>query len=830
MIHAESSAIAIALLFGCSSSNVTREIHKKQIAAERIEQSTVLKSPQFRLPRNFEPTTYHARLRIEERRFVGTIDIKGNITDNSSIVWLHGVDLGVTAATATHDGMTHKLDVTIYGSDELIGLRSSIPLVHGNWTISIDYAGQIYGDEDLVTATDNPTDSPAVGVFRRTVDSDAYFFTHAEPIYARWIFPCIDEPDLKVPWQLTLDVHRNSIALSNSPVIRETILDQEYKRVEFSLTQPLPSYLVAFAVGPFDLVESGKTSGGAKIRVVTQRGRTMDASWAAESTARVVRVIEAWFNIPYPYEKLDLVAVPHSGWLGMENSGLIMFDERLLHVDARDEETRSAQRSTWVGLVGHEVAHQWFGSLVTPKWWDDIWLTESLATWLAEKISLQPDSVRSRDPIEQSSTAMRILAEKSGGIRASFGSADSLKIDRFRQSMDYRFGPAVLSLLEAYIGADQFRRAMHAYATNYAHRNASAEDFVAAIDDVAKTQLGATFLGLVDSTDVPQVTMKMHCESQRAQLEIALSSPAIAWPLPICFAYDRDEIRENSCVALRGESIYVTLAVKACPRWVVPAAGRVAMYRVKWSEVDVDALIAQGWSKFSIDEQRTIFSQFNDKSLELAVVPKLLEVTDSTSLAMGAKALRDARSHASERGRALLDAWVVRKLAPRAKSLRFTGSAGDLSIVELVAKAGEPSHVREAMRLASYYQDLPPAVRRAVLGVAVSADPGIAARVLADVPILPGELRSDVIDALADAVGILDIAKGNRAKLMALDFSELVRLLTSRCDASRQRDVARLADDLLKSKSKIAETMIEQCVKRREATDRAIRKAFVPTK
>src|SRR5262249_35816009 len=160
--------------------------------------------------------------------------------------------------------------------------------------------------------------------------SSTYVFTQAEPIYARRIFPCIDEPDRKVPWQLTLDVSKDLLAASNTPVVRETAIDKDRKRVEFAETKPLPSYLIAFAVGPFDVVDAPAAKSGTPIRILALHNRGAEVAASAKLAPRILDLLEAWFEIPYPYGKLDLVAVPHLGSGAMEHPGLVTFGQNYL--------------------------------------------------------------------------------------------------------------------------------------------------------------------------------------------------------------------------------------------------------------------------------------------------------------------------------------------------------------------------------------------------------------------------------------------------------------------------------------------------------------------
>lgn len=196
------------------------------------------------------------------------------------------------------------------GGDDFAGFAFAHPLGPGPLRLHVAYQGKMPEKE-------------SGGLFRRHAGSDWYAFTQFEPIDARRAFPCFDEPGFKQPWQLTLHVPKTVTALSNTPIAAETDEAEGMKQVRFAATKPLPSYLVAFAVGPFESVAAGKAGmRGTPIRVITPRGRAKEAHYAAQTAPQLLALLERCFGIPYPFDKLDLLAVPDFP-MAMENPGLI---------------------------------------------------------------------------------------------------------------------------------------------------------------------------------------------------------------------------------------------------------------------------------------------------------------------------------------------------------------------------------------------------------------------------------------------------------------------------------------------------------------------------
>lgn len=271
--------------------------------------------PSLLLPDSVQPKQYIAELTIvpSEERFRGSIDIEIEVRQPTNIIWLNARYLTVELARLDAANTPVQARV-VSGGDDFVGLQFDNTLAVGSARLHLEYKGEI-----------NRKDTS--GIFGQREGEDWYAFTQFEPFRARQAFPCFDEPGYKVPWQLNLIVREEHIAVSNTPVASQTPLPGGTKKVAFAQTKPLPSYLIAFAVGPFEFVDAG-TAGmkATPIRIVTPKGMSSQARYAASATPRILELSEQYTGVPYPYEKFDSLAIPQTVSFGaMENPGLITY-------------------------------------------------------------------------------------------------------------------------------------------------------------------------------------------------------------------------------------------------------------------------------------------------------------------------------------------------------------------------------------------------------------------------------------------------------------------------------------------------------------------------
>jgi alanyl aminopeptidase len=547
--------------------------------------------PALRLARTVVPTRASVTLTLvaTEENTHGIIDFDVTVTESTRIIWLNAREIAVDEATVRQGGETIKVEV-IRGNDEFLGLRLEKDIRPGVGVVHIAYRGKIDGLSDR-------------GIFRQREGDDAYLFTQFEAIDARRAFPCFDEPSFKIPWDVTLRVKPNDKAFSNAPMASEKI-DGELKVVRFATTKPLPSYLVAFAVGPFDIVDVGKGGRNATpIRIIVPKGQGAETAYAADITPKSLKQLEDYFDLPYPYEKLDIVSVPRLRSFGaMENAGLITIRSSLALMPAGTE-TAAFQRN-YTSIMTHEIAHQWFGDLVTLAWWEDVWLNEAFATWMATKITarLRPDLGIEVGTVNRNHSVMiEDSLRSSRKIRQEIQTKND--IQNAFDGITYVKGAAVIGMFEQSTGAEPFRKGIQHYLSKRAMGNATSTEFLADVSEGSGKDLRAAFGTFLDRPGVPIVRASLSCtkEDGRASISIAQQqyeslgsqgqSAASLWQFPVCVRHGDGKTADQTCGVLNEKSGTISLPGTKCPEWFALKENGVGYYRATYTLAELTRLL-----------------------------------------------------------------------------------------------------------------------------------------------------------------------------------------------------------------------------------------------
>jgi alanyl aminopeptidase len=752
------AALVVCVLAACGSSAKTGpDPAAAQPAAPATDPAPTAAAvdppqPTLRLPRNFLPTGYRARLAIDPASdvFAGSIEIAGDIKERSKAFWLHGRKLKISAAKITRGERTVRVDVVPAG-DDLLSFRPAEPLDPGPITVAVEYTGSF----DIVEG---------MGAYKRLFDDVPYIETQFESIHARRVFPCFDEPENKVPWQLTLDVPTSQVAVANTMQTSETAVDAQTKRVAFAPTRPLPTYLIAFGVGPFEFVDAGKTRGGVPIRIIALKGRSHEAKWSAETAARIVGLLEDYFGIPYPYDKLDHISRPSLQGGAMENAGLITYGKRLILRDPA--QITHEEKLRWVSVAAHELAHQWFGDLVTMAWWDDLWLNEGFATWLASKIVVQFDPALRGELLDTNQRETALNADRvvnARRIRQPITNPGD--IFQAFDGITYQKGASILAMF------------VRAYLNKHRDGNATSADFLAAISEAAGRDVAPAFSSFLDQAGAPVVRAELRCDAGQppalllSQHRYVLpGSPpppeGTPWRMPVCVAYDRAGARGETCTELTSTRSELALDTKTCPAWVFANAGARGYYRTSQPESAIVALRDRGWKLLTPTERMVAFSDVSafaatgelDVAVQMSFVPKLLAERHRVAVTAAANAANQARRVVATDKLPRLDAWIRATFGPAARALGWQARPRDdidaersrAELVSLVAWSGDPALRAGAVALARNWKTLGGADRGLILSVAADADAAIFERLLAAAPVETNpDLRADLLRAIS---------------------------------------------------------------------------------
>jgi tricorn protease interacting factor F2/3 len=375
------------------------------------------------------------------------------------------------------------------------------------------------------------------GIYRAPYDHTHIVTTHFEAAQARRMMPCVDRPDAKAEFKLTVRISGDLEAISNMPV-ESVKADGPKKIVEFQKTPQMSTYLLYLGVGKFELQTEklGKTD----IIVATIPGKARLGRFAQDEAKQAIQFFNSYYNLPYMLPKLHLVAVPEFAMGAMENWGAITFREVRLLVDANSGTKTRMQVSV---AMAHELAHQWFGDLVTMKWWDDIWLNESFATFMSYKAvdSIHPEwriwnNFFNGEPRAETlvGALSRDCLRNSHPIEVAVNSPD--EIEQIFDAISYGKGAHVLRMVEAYIGEEAFRQGVQRYLSAHAYSNATGNDLWSTLEDVSGKQVRRIMSSWVQQVGYPVVTASLQdgrLSLRQERFLISGDSEGTTWPIPI---------------------------------------------------------------------------------------------------------------------------------------------------------------------------------------------------------------------------------------------------------------------------------------------------------
>ncbi len=550
-----------------------------------------------RLPDSVVPERYDLTLAIEpeDGRFHGTLAIHVAVREPVRSVTLHALDLEVRDAMAESRGVQRAASVSIDPATETITLTlEGTGLPAGPATLGLSFSGRL--------------NTQMKGLYEARVGPERYAFTQFEATDARRAFPCFDEPALKATFKITAVIPRQLTAISNMDAEAEAEDAAAHRRtVTFAMTPSMSTYLLALAVAK--LVPRPMVIDGTRVTVYTTDEHAGLTGFAHEVMAACLPRLNAYFQLRYPLAKLDLLGVPDFAMGAMENWGAIFFRENRLLLDPA--QASAATLRAVANVITHEVVHQWFGNLVTMEWWDDLWLNESFATWLACKIvdDWRPEWRSWEEFVRDRHWPFTVDAL--GSTRPiSSKVRTAAEAEEMFDALTYEKGASVLRMLEQFLGEDNFRIGIQKYIAAHQHANAPAASLWAALDaasgqpvaTIARdwfTRAGFPIVTVRGRTD--RGTISLEQSRYRADADAPQGSEA-PWAIPLVLAYEDDTGIQRHRFLLSDARAELRLPSKGKIRWIYANAGEQGYYRTH-HDGTLGKALADGLSRLSPEER-----------------------------------------------------------------------------------------------------------------------------------------------------------------------------------------------------------------------------------
>ncbi|HEY6959416.1 MAG TPA: M1 family metallopeptidase [Candidatus Limnocylindria bacterium] len=550
----------------------------------------------FRLTKDVLPSRYDLRFELDLDRWssTGWERITLRTAKPTQEIVLHAVDLDITRATLDGIPLT---GAHVEAEAQAVALRFANEVAPGEHTLEVEWTG---GIRDSLR-----------GLYRSVRGEERYAATQFEAADARRAFPCFDEPEFKAIFAVELIHPSGNAAIANMPVASQERVDERRTRTRFRETPiRISSYLVAFTVGPYEATPEAVTPSKIPVRVWLPPGLASQALFARDAHVRSVEWLQEYTAIPYPFIKVDAIGIPDFEAGAMENPGAITYRTRLL---AADEKNASIVTLKGVfSTAAHELTHMWWGDLVTMRWWTDLWLNESFASFVGEKCtaSLNPDWKYWRDFVADNTSAFNLDALASThpiSIEAKNAEEASERFD----AITYTKGAAVLRMIESYLGEDTFRAGVRIYLNRHREHNASADDFWHALDEASGQDVTTIMNAWIREPGHPIVTvaarradggLELTLEQSRYYSDRDAAPSAQRWPVPLVLKYGTaNGVREERYL-LRDR--HATIRLDGAT-WVYPNAGGRGFYR--WQLDDSgERLLDAGVKQLSAEERLSL--------------------------------------------------------------------------------------------------------------------------------------------------------------------------------------------------------------------------------
>ena len=593
-----------------------------------------------RLPQIATPENYKLIFApdLDKASFEGDETIAIEVLKPTTEITLNAVDIDFHDVTITSKGATLRATVKPEKEKQMVVLAVEKSLSPGPATIHITYTGIL--------------NNQMRGLYLGKDDHGRkYAATQFESTDARRAFPSFDEPAYKATFDIIAIADKGMVAISNYKQISDTPGPGDKHTIKFATTAKMSSYLAALVIGNFEYVEGSVD--GIPIRVYSTPGKKEMGKFALDAAEQIVAYFDKYFSIKYPYGKLDLVGLPDFSAGAMENVGCVTFREALLLID--DQHGSINRKKAIASVTSHEIAHMWFGDLVTMKWWDDVWLNEGFATWMSSKPleTWKPQWNFDLDDVSQATSTLNL--DSLASTRPIHQAADTPEqIQELFDGIAYGKAASVLRMLEAYLGEETFRAGVNAYLNQHQYANATADDFWTMQAQVSKKPVDQIMPTFVNQAGEPMITLKAQCSGNTTSISLSQkryyydrskfeAANDQLWEIPLCLKSSAGKSAEKCELFAKKEA---TLTMPGCSTWVMGNAGATGYYRIGYDADTVRALAQDAESKLSPAE-RIILEGDIWASVRVGREP----VGDYLALAQGLQA---------DRNRAVLEGVLLR--------------------------------------------------------------------------------------------------------------------------------------------------------------------------
>jgi len=613
--------------------------------------------------------------------FAGEETIQIRVLKPTSQIVLNSAEIEFQEATVSSGGARQTPRVTVDKEKEMATLAFDKEIQPGPASVHIKYTG-ILNDElrGLYLGKDK--------------EGRKYAATQFEATDARRSFPSFDEPAYKATFDITVVADKAHAVISNAKMLSDTPGPGESKHtVKFATTAKMSSYLVALAMGEFEYVEG--QADGIPIRVWGTPGTKQDATFALEVAEQCIKYYNHYFGIKYPFEKLDMIGLPDFAAGAMENTGLITYREVILLLD--DKKASVGLHREVATVIAHEIAHQWFGDLVTMQWWDDIWLNEGFATWMENKAvaAWKPDWHLELDDAQGTTGSLSVDGLKN--TRPIHQAAETpAQIQELFDGIAYGKAAAVLRTLEAYLGPEAFRAGVDQYLKQHSYGNATADDFWKTLAQVSKKPVDQIMPTFVKQPGAPMVTVQTQCAGGSSTVTLAQkryfydrtlfqAGNDELWQVPVCLKQGGETGKSQSkCVLLTKKQD--NFALPGCGSWLMANAGAQGYYRTGYSS-DAIRAIGQDIEKKLTPAERIVLLNDSWSSIRVGEQPigdylALAESLQSDRTRAVVEEVTEQLEYISDHfvtdsDREGYEQWVRRLLTPMAQELGWTPKPGE---------------------------------------------------------------------------------------------------------------------------------------------------------